>query len=192
MFKFVDSADLDLVTGSTCYARWLRVLGQELSLLNLVCFEVECDEGVFMVRAIRADEDGASSKGQLGESVRKAWHSLSGKNPQEADDDPVLSYSVDDLKEFEKHWIAKRTNVPGTPDIYSLGEMLRTVGRFVDARGARLLKICKEPRKILVHFQEKNGSDQQEEFLGLSLYKQQKDLNSARREPTDAWKDIVD
>lgn len=82
MFKLVDSGG-DVVTSANSYARWLRVIGQELSRLKFICFEIEVEDRVFMIRRANGNENHASSRAKLGESVRKSWFSLPGRNRKE-------------------------------------------------------------------------------------------------------------
>ena len=70
--------------------------------------------------------------------------------------------------------------------------MAQTVGRFVDARAGRLLKIRKESRRILIRYNEMDGTERAKEFLGFSLYKQQQGLNACRQETKDAWEATAD
>jgi hypothetical protein len=185
MFKIAGSNN-DVATSANSYARWLRVIGQELSRLQFVCFEIEIEDNAFLIRR------DASSKGKPGQPARKNWSSLLGANRKETSEGDVICYTLDDLEELDTKRMATRRGAGGTPDVHSLGEALRTVGRFVDARGGRLLKVRKEPRRILIRYSQMDGRERAEEFLGFSLYKQQQGLNASRQETKDTWDDAKD
>jgi hypothetical protein len=137
--------------------------------------------------------NGASGNGRPGgSSVRKAFASLLRRSCKETGGVEALCYTLDDLEQLDRKRAAARTDAGGTPDVHSLGEALRTVGRFVDARGGRLLKLRKEPRRIVIRYSEIDGRERAQEFLGFSLYKQQQGLNAGRRETYDAWEAAKD
>jgi hypothetical protein len=183
MLKIADSHS-PVATNENSYARWLRVIGQELSCLKFVCFEIEAEDSGFLIRRVNGKENG----GKPGQSsVRKALASLLGNSCKETASGEAVRYTLDDLEQLDRKRMATRTGTGGTPDVHSLGEALRTVGRFVDAQGGRLLKLRKEPRRILIRYSEIDGRERAEEFLGFSLYKQQRGLNAGRQVLKDVW-----
>jgi hypothetical protein len=143
-----------------------------------------------VVRTFRQAEQVPLRNSILNEPIRNRWASLLGKNAKKVSGDETIHYTVDDLEELDRKWAAKKTGTNGTPDIKSLAEAFRSVGKFVDARDGRLLRICKDPKTIVVHYREKNGTKQVEEFSGLSFYKLQQELSSVRQEVKDPWETI--
>ena len=85
---------------------------------------------------------------------------------------------------------AKRRNeTDKVPDIYSLGEMLRMVGRIVDSEGRRLLKLSKDMNGVAFEYEDGAGQKHKREFSKLQLYKLQQQYYAERGTyvPIDNW-----
>ena len=86
-----------------------------------------------------------------------------------------------------------RKNSEDKPDLYSLSERLRMIGRIVDANGGRLTKLFKDGNTIVFYYQDKDGETHRAEFSNLTLYKLQQQYYSQRftlavKDPWD-WAD---
>ena len=83
------------------YARWLRVIGQELSSRPFVRCLIEVDDRLFVVRTFRQAEQVPLRNCILNEPIRNRWASLLGKNAKKVSGDETIHYTVDDLEELD-------------------------------------------------------------------------------------------
>jgi hypothetical protein len=170
MFRI--QADLAKRAGEgTNYAVALRAIGQDLTGLLIESLEIAVQDGVFHARGI--------CFGVSKESSREPF---------------TRSYSTDDINRLDELGESHQTGVPGTPDASSLPESLRTVGRVVDEKKGRLVKLFKDERKIAFEYENENGTLQKQEHYSLSHYKGQQEGLSQRGTKTgqDVWKDSRD
>jgi len=100
------------------------------------------------------------------------------------------TYSPDDITRLNESGLHRRTQAGKIPDIHQLGEMLRTIGRVIDADEGRLIKIFKDQRCIAFEYLEKSGATRKAEMTLSDLYKIQKDYYQKRIDPAsfDPWK----
>ena len=100
------------------------------------------------------------------------------------------SYTAEDINLLEERGTFHR-KISGDckPDLYSLSERLRMIGRIVDANGGRLTKLFKDGNTIVFHYQDKDGESHRAEFSNLTLYKLQQQCYSQRFTPgvKDPW-----
>ena len=67
------------------------------------------------------------------------------------------TYSPEDIDRIDEIGMARRFAAGKMPDIRSLGEMLRTIGRLVDGQEGQLRKISKEARRIVFEYTAPDG-----------------------------------
>ena len=89
-------------------------------------------------------------------------------------------YTLDNINRVDEMNLPTRTNKEGKPDIYSLGERLRTVGRIVDDCGGTLIRIVKDSNSMKFEYQDQDGNDHREEYTNLALYKYQQRYDAER------------
>ena len=90
------------------------------------------------------------------------------------------TYSPDDITRLNESGLHRRTQAGKIPDIHQLGEMLRTIGRIIDADEGRLINIFKDQRRIALEYVKKSGATRKAEMTLLDLYKIQKDYHQKR------------
>jgi hypothetical protein len=162
MFKLAGQAVKQPIDGLT-YAVALRAIGQDLADLLIQSLEITVrGDDVFIAQGYR----------------------IAAAEPFER------SYTLADIVRLDERGAARQTDDPKTPDASTLAEALRTVGRAVDNKRGRLVKLAKYPRKIEFEYEDENGRVQKEELHGLSVYKSQQDAVSLRsgKERADVWK----
>jgi hypothetical protein len=100
-------------------------------------------------------------------------------------------YSAEDVKRLDDMGASRQKGVLTTPDAASLAESLRTVGKTVDDKKGRLIKLAKDQRKITFEYEDENGEVHRDEFYSLSIYKSQQEGLSLRgtQKKTDVWED---
>jgi hypothetical protein len=162
MFKMRGSVT-KVPIGGLKHAVALRAIGQDLSGLLIEYLEMTVAENLFVVHIRRV--------GQADPVVRR--------------------YNAKDIVYLDELGATRQTNVSVTPDASSLAESLRTVGRLVDQNRGRLIKLCKDQRKIAFEYQDENGALQKQEHYSLSYYQGQQEGVSQRGtgKREDVWED---
>ena len=175
------------------YARALRVIGQDLAHLFPERVEIETAGGKFIVRGERRDKSQRTVKNG-GVTVPGLKKLLRRNGAADAVDTPLSipftrSYTAEDINLLEEGGILHRKNSEDKPDLYSLSERLRMIGRIVDANSGRLIKLFKDGNTIVFLYQNKDGETHRAEFSNLTLYKLQQQYYSQRFTPgvKDPW-----
>jgi len=149
--------------GGLKYAVALRVIGQDLSRLSIESMEISVQDDVFVVKV----------------------RCIGSAKPVER------KYRPEDVRILDEMAAAGKKGAVKDPDATNLAEALRTVGRTVDSKKGRLLKLVKDQRKLTFEYEDDKGDVRQEEFYGLSLYKGQQEGLALRgtQKKTDVWED---
>lgn len=139
------------------YNRALRAIGQSLEGAGAAAVSVKNGGNEFTVEARAA----RSGLGRL----------FSGK--------PLplrLSFTFEEIERLESNGRAKRRQPDLRPDFGSLSNLLRTVGSYLDAKGAELLEVNVSHPNVMILYQNRDGHPQLEEKsvaalrnLGLQL-----------------------
>jgi hypothetical protein len=164
---------------SEYFARALRAIGQDLANLFPQQLEIECRGESFEVRVqcdrkrLESKKPQARKKG-LGAFIGRVANYRLDKPTEESDVvTHARTYNPDDINRLDQSGVDRRTQAGKVPDIYSLGETLRTIGRIVDSNGGRLVSIFKDQRRVAVEYTDKKGSKCREEMTSSELYKLQ-------------------
>jgi hypothetical protein len=98
-------------------------------------------------------------------------------------------YMPADIDRMDETGANRRNKIDKVPDIYSLGEMLRMVGRIVDSQGRRLVKLSRDTYGVIFEYEDGAGQTQKREFSNLQLYKLQQEYYAERGTyvPIDKW-----
>ena len=88
------------------------------------------------------------------------------------------TYSQDDFSHSDEHHFTKRKSAADLPDIYSLGERLRIVGRLVNAKGGELVHLTKTLNSVSFQYRDKDGVLQSEEYSADDLFRIQQQYSS--------------
>jgi hypothetical protein len=182
------------------YARALRVIGQDLSALYPESVEIIVSGADFIVRGIAGTDLGAKMVDSEG-VLQKIWRKLVRRTPKTdlsqapASEIPFQrTYTPHDINRLDEDWAALRgTTTRRIPDIYSLGERLRTIGRLVTSLGGRLLKVSRDMNRVTFQYQDDQGAVHMQEYSILALYKIQQEYyaDRGRFKPTDLWKGVA-
>jgi hypothetical protein len=90
------------------------------------------------------------------------------------------TYNVDDIDHLDGQETNRRGNVSALPDIYTLGERLRTIGKVIDAQNGRVLRIFKDLHQIVFEYRDADGQTRKEELNNTELYQLQQRYASER------------
>lgn len=175
--------DANSRTGTQDYAAALRVIGQELADLLPLHLEIEVKGKDFLVSGKGLSESEAAKKNLL----TKVWHALIHRDPGTDLVDWQLNstafnriYTQDDLSRSDEHQFSKRTGSAELPDIYSLGERLRIVGRLLNAKGGELVHLTKTLNNVSLQYRDQTGALQSEEYSADDLFRIQQEYYSER------------
>lgn len=154
------------------FAVALRAIGQDLTSLLPQNLEIRFEDEAFVAHgvALRGAADTPENKGARFER----------------------RYSAEDLYKLDRVARLKQTGLAKKPDAASLSESLRAVGRVIDAKPGRLVRLVKDERgKIAFEYKDQAGATRREEIHSLSAYQEQQ---KAIRERTgrDIWDDSKD
>ena len=92
-----------------------------------------------------------------------------------------MSYALVDFEQLDRQARSRRRKPNGLPDSYSLSNTLRTVGSYLDRKGAELLEIHKRPLSLTILYQNQDGHPGMEERSIASFYNLFIDLYGKRR-----------
>ena len=81
-----------------------------------------------------------------------------------------LTFTVQDINQIDRQGRANRAQMNRLPDFYSLANTLRTVGWYLDLKGAQLLEIHKRPLSLTILSRNQAGHPEYEERTIASFY----------------------
>jgi len=178
------------------FARALRVIGQDLAELFPQQIEVYYRDHSFEVR-VRCDRKRAEKKSPPAEksTLKSAFHKLATYRLDKAPDGADIAvfehrYNMDEIGQLDRVGMHRRNQAGKVPDINNLGEALRTIGRIIDAQGGQLIRILKDPRRVVFDYNDKQGVSQKTEMTRSELFKVQQSYYDKRSGSggVDLWK----
>ena len=81
-----------------------------------------------------------------------------------------LSYALGDIEQLERQGKTKRSRPNRLPDFYSLPNVLRTLGAYLDAKEAELIELHKRPLTLTLLYRNRDGHPDFEERSIASFY----------------------
>jgi hypothetical protein len=196
-FKLKDDTEGQPLAKVQFHARALRAIGQDLSGLFPEQLEVSLlGKDFHVVGRYMPRAKGGKASPQGGVFAERMWKGVfHGQRSVQANEpavEPVSferTYTQDEIKHLDEIGASQRKGAATTPDIYSLSEMLRMVGRIIDAAGGRLVRLSRDPRRMAVEYQDGNGGLVKSEMSSLELYKLQQQYYADRGTfvPIDTW-----
>jgi hypothetical protein len=179
------------------FARSLRAIGQGLAALFPEYLEIELDGDNYIARGKgRAEATQAVTPCQTG-VLGTMWNKLVRHNLKSDAIQPPSSavaferaYTVADIDQLDQTSAAHRRSISRVPDIYSLAERLRTVGRIVDSHSGQLIKLIMDMDAIKFEYRDRENKVCLAEYCNFELYKLQQEYYSGRSDPesSDPWK----
>ena len=182
------------------YARVLRAIGQDLADLFPQLLEIEQQERSFVVH-VRCDRKRSESKAppQSVEApksgLRNIIHKLNTVRLDKPPDKPEIvsvhrTYNAIDVSRIDEAGLQRRIQLGKIPDIHNLGEVLRTIGRIVDAEEGRLVRIFRDQRRVAFEYITRGGETKKVDMTRVELVKIQQSYYHGRGGETslDLWK----
>ena len=144
---------------STSYAQQLRSLGQYLEAQRINIFELTCRGERFVVK-------GEPEKETSLLAALRQWQQRRRSDGLNAS----LIFTRNDLDQLERQGRGQRKQSNRLPDFYRLPNALRTVGQYLELKGAELLELQKRQLSLTVLSRNKDGHPQMEERSLASFY----------------------
>jgi hypothetical protein len=200
-FKLKDQSEIVVSDAVQFHARALRAIGQDLSNLFPQSLEITLTgtnfqvDGRYLPRP--AGDKGGKREGALLDKLRNKLRADSAVcGPAESATSPISfsrTYCPADIETIDEAGMARRNDATTAPDIYSLGEMLRMVGRIVDSNGRRLQKLSKDTYGVRFEYEDSAGEIKKVELSSLQLYKLQQKYHAERgtHVAIDTWKGSI-
>ena len=179
-----------MVELSGYHARALRAIGQDVADLLPESLTIEPDGDNFIAHGMcnRARLDSQASNGER-MSLRKIGAKLRAGilRPPRGEPDLDLtkftrSYNAADIDRLDARGNQRRFGAGGIPEIYSLAERLRTIGKVIDGHDGRLIKVFKDLHRILFEYRDSDDNLRKVELDNTELYRLQRRYTSERSE----------
>ncbi len=170
------------------HARALRAIGQDLADLLPDSMTIEPDGNSILVhgRCNRARHESQQANGGWS-SLRKMGAMLRAGIIRPPMGEPDLdltpftrSYNAADIDRLDARGNQRRYDAGGLPEIYSLAERLRTIGKVIDGHNGRLSKIFKDLHHIIFEYQDGEDRLRKVELDNTQLYRLQRRYTSER------------
>jgi len=157
---------------STSYGQQLRSIGQSLESQRIRIFELTCRGDRFVVKGEPEKETSVLAALRQWQQRRRR-DGLNGS----------LSFTRQDLEQLERQGRAQRKHSNRLPDFYSLPNTLRTVGHYLELKGAELLELQKSQLSLTLLSRNKDGHPEMEERSIASFYDLFLELHDRRGKP---------
>jgi len=147
------------------YSQSLRVIGQFLQTLKPKDFEIQLLENEFAVR-LRIQET-------VAQAPSKPKFGFFGGGSAPAKTQEVTSerrYSIQEIEESDRQGQTSRVRKDAPADFYTLSQMLRTVGAYVDYRLLKLSELSWDGKKLVLHLEAADGQGRTEEHAVSSFH----------------------
>ena len=150
----------DRVHGHLSHAEELRALGQLLEMREFAFVALEATESGYKIEA-QVDER-KQTVHSLGAIVKRFFSNVGSfhrNNRQSTTRKIELRYNAQEIEQLIQDGIARRQPTNTTPDPFSLSNILRSVGAYLDGfHHATLIHVAVEDRWITVRYRQGSGS----------------------------------
>ncbi len=144
---------------SAPYEQTLRAIGQALEAQHFNAFNLKRYDDKYFIR-------GEQKKINALQVLLQKWQGRYRKDKGPCQ----LSYTHQDIARLEREGRTKRRGPHTLPDLYSLPNILRTVGAYLDMKGAELLQVNKQDLTITILYKTNHGHPEVEERTIASFY----------------------
>ena len=180
--KLVESLKILSAAQHDVHARPLRAIGQDLATLFAERLEIDIHGENFIVRGRCAEHRLEAKLATPGKKDFKAFCadllardvSTLSRQAKSAIVEFSKTYTPADIRRIDEIGMGRRFAAGKMPDIRSLAERLRTIGRLIDGREGRLVKISKDAGRLVFDYIGPDGKSCTEIMTNVGLYKLQK------------------
>ncbi len=141
------------------YDQHLRNIGQSLEAQRINVFELKYQDRRYVVKGDPERE--ASLLAMLRQWQRRLRREAINSS---------LSYASQDIAQLERQGRRRRLQPDRLPDFYALPNVLRTLGAYLDEKGAELIELHKRPLTLMLLYRNRNGHPAVEERSIASFY----------------------
>jgi hypothetical protein len=155
--------------------RVLRVIGQDLEDLELHELSLEREGDILMARGLALRKPGQpGERPQQGNRPKSFFRRLFSRGPASLAE-PVpkpleRSYSSAEIDRLDEAAKTLRRDSQGVPDLYSVGQILRVIGEYVEDKGGELISLTKKRREVRFRYETTSGEQKAEDRLISDLY----------------------
>lgn len=195
--KLTADSALKLSVDPGLCARSLRAIGQDLADLYPEKLEIEMTGDDFVARGYGLDNRFAARDADEN-ILTKIWKKIARDDrmadrvcPRSSIVPFVRTYTPADIDRLDELAGSRRdSRNKGAPDLYALGERLRTIGRIADADHGKLIKLCKDGHTLTFDYEGRKGQTHSLNLSNLTLNQIQGRYRSQRwtGEQKDIWK----
>ncbi|MGH7773936.1 MAG: hypothetical protein ACREQA_17070 [Candidatus Binatia bacterium] len=166
-----DTIEFVFKKGPVTYAQILRVIGQTLEKFRAEDFWLMLDDDkYFLLIKSTVPLLVSKIKHQLKTQLSAAWQTFQRRYKTKRLSAPfALHYTLQDISKLEVEGQARRKH-EGMPDAYSLSQLLRTIGAYIDSKDGRLLDLSKKGHWVSIRYDTAQGSIHEERLKLSSLY----------------------
>ena len=147
------------MAGKTNYHQQLRSVGQSLEAQRISVFELTCRGDQIVVK-------GQPEKETSLLAALRNWQ----KQRRSDGLGSSLTFTPQDIAQIERQGRANRSKGNRLPDFHSLANTLRTVGAYLDSRGAQLMEIHKRQLSLTILSRNQAGHPEFEERTVASFH----------------------
>ena len=147
------------MAGKTNYHQQLRSVGQSLEAQRISVFELTCRGDQIVVK-------GQPEKETSLLAALRNWQ----KQRRSDGLGSSLTFTLQDIAQIERQGRANRSKGNRLPDFHSLANTLRTVGAYLDSRGAQLMEIHKRQLSLTILSRNQAGHPEFEERTVASFH----------------------
>lgn len=144
---------------SHSYDRQLRNIGQSLEAQRINVFELRSEDERFRVRG---DPEKETSLLSTLREWQKRWR-RQGLTTS-------LCYAAAEIEQLERQGKANRSSPNRLPEFYSLPNVLRTVGAYLDVKAGELIELHMAPLTLTLLYRNRQGHPGFEERTIASFY----------------------
>ena len=147
------------MTPSESYDQHLRNIGQSLEAQRINVFELKCQDKRYVVKGDPEQEISLLA-------ALRQWQ----KRLRRDGVNSSLSYALQDIEQLERQGRSQRLRPNRLPDFYALPNVLRTLGAYLDEKGAELIELHKRPLTLMLLYRNRDGHPAVEERSIASFY----------------------
>ena len=172
------------------HARALRAIGQDLADLLPENLTIEPAGDNFTAHGMcsRRRLESAESTGlrKIGVKLRAGILKHSTGEP-DLDLAPFRrNYDARAIDQLDERGNRNRIGAGGIPEIYSLGERMRTIGKVIDGHDGQLIRIYKDLHHIVFEYRDSDGNLRKVELDNTQLYRLQRRYTAERSDDIDS------
>ncbi len=141
------------------YDQQLRNIGQSLEAQRINVFELKYQSKRYLVKGDPEQEVSLLA-------ALRQWQ----KRMRREGMNSSLTYAFQDIEQLERQGKSQRTRPNRLPDFYALSNVLRTLGAYLDDKGAELIELHKKPLMLMLLYRNRDGHPAVEERSIASFY----------------------